>query len=438
MKIGLLGTQYRINRMKLVIEKYFPEIQPIYFHEKSYYYEPELGDELIKAKNNLDGFVFAGELVFQNYNKIFYPDVPTAYIAKDWTSLQSALLNASLKGIDIGRVSIDSYASSMVDEIYSGLELQESVHILKRGVFNSAYAERILGEHIHFFESGQVSGCITSISSIYDRLTKLDIPTVYVYPTTEAIVKAINHVKDTYDVLHSLTQDVVILIIHIVPKKEYSHIRKDEYLYTHEKIKVAEEVYYFAKNTNAAVVSDSLNQFIVLMNQKDFLEYTNGLQRFYLLNSIQANTDCDVNIGVGYGNNPGIAKYNANLAIEKCDGKQVNQTYIVSNSHTIIGPLDFLTKNDTTQAIDEKVFADLTSRSQISQNLIFKIYTLMEKNKRNSFTTLELAQLLNMSQRNASRLIHKLEDSGFAQLVGSKSSGSHGRPSDVYWIDFKL
>lgn len=110
----------------------------------------------------------------------------------------------------------------------------------------------------------------------------------------------------------------------------------------HEKMKVAEEIYFFARDTNAAIVNESTNKFIILMNRKDFIDYTDGLQNFYLLNSVFNNTNCDVNVGIGFGFSPGEAKFNANLAIERSDSQERNATYIVSNAESTIGPLKFV------------------------------------------------------------------------------------------------
>jgi predicted ArsR family transcriptional regulator len=41
---------------------------------------------------------------------------------------------------------------------------------------------------------------------------------------------------------------------------------------------------------------------------------------------------------------------------------------------------------------------------------------------------------MDISQRNTSRLLKKLEDAGIAVVVGKKMTGNLGRPSDIYEI----
>ncbi|WP_432403288.1 hypothetical protein [Wukongibacter sp. M2B1] len=439
MRIGFLGSKVRLDHIKKVIDTFFTDIDTIYIVDLKDFHNMEIEDKLKKIKKDVNGFIFAGELQYHFYNNIFFPDIPCDYVRKDWSSLQNSFLGITLKGIDFTKVSIDSYSSSLIHNLINDLGVQKSkinIKIIERKSFDKGYTKSVYKEHKRMYLNKKVEGCITALSPVYERLSKESIPSVYAKPTTDVIIKTINHIKELYDSKLGKHENIAIIIIQIIPKKEYSYIRKDEYLYMHEKIKVAEEVYYFAKNTNAAVVNESIDKFVILMNQKDLIEYTNGMQRFYLLNSIYNNTNCDINIGIGYGFNPSEAKFNANLAIEKADINSKNITYIVCNSDSVIGPLDFLVTNkkETENEVEDRVFLELSRKSSISQSMIYKIYILIEKYKKNTFTSLELSKKLNISQRSTSRLLRKLEDHNMARIVGKKMTGNSGRPSDIYEI----
>jgi len=438
MRIGFLGSKVRLEPIKKVIDAFFTDIDPIYIVDMKDFHNMEIENKLKKLKKDVNGFIFAGELQYHFYNNVFFPDIPCDYVRKDWSSLQNSFLGITLKGIEFTRVSIDSYSSSLIDNLIKDLGIQKrktNIKIIERKSFDKGYTESVYKEHKKMYLNKEVEGCITALSPVYERLLEENIPSVYAKPTTDVIIKTINHIKELYDSKLGKHGIIAIIIIQIIPKKEYSYIRKDEYLYMHEKIKVAEEVYYFAKNTKAAVVNESIDKFVILMNQRDLIEYTNGLQRFYLLNSIYNNTNCDVNIGIGYGFNPSEAKFNANLAIEKSDINNKNITYIVCNSDSVIGPLDFLVTDKEENEIEDKAFLELSRKSGISQSIIYKIYILIEKYKKNAFTSLELSRKLNISQRSASRLLRKLEDYNMARIVGKKMTGSSGRPSDIYEIN---
>jgi hypothetical protein len=383
--------------------------------------------------------IFTGEFHYNFYNKIFFPDVPCEYVKKDWSTLQNALLDISLKNVDFTNTSIDSYSSSMVNHLAEDLNINiNNIYLLERKKFEKNYSDDLFIQHKQLYETGIVEGCITSVHTTYSMLLNEGIPCAYAKPTTDVIIKTINSTRRQYFEKAGKTGNIAILIIQIVPKKEYSYIRKDEYLYMHEKMKVADEIYFFARNTNAAIVNESIDKFIILMNRKDFTEYTDNLQNFYLLNSIFNNTNCDVNIGIGYGFNPGEAKFNANLAIEKIDKQEKNTTYIVSNADSSIGPLKFVDLNNTEESndIEDNHFQDLAERSGQSPLKIYKLYSIIEKNKKNTFTAVELSTKMDMSVRSMNRMLKNLEESGLARIVSKKATGGKGRPRDVYELNF--
>ncbi|MBF4693545.1 hypothetical protein [Fusibacter ferrireducens] len=438
MKIGFLGSKIRVNDMKKIFSTLFTNITPIFIIDNFVHYQEHVEQEIKAIKATLDGFIFLGELQYEHYSYILSPDIPCVYLKKDWSSLQIAFLKVSIRDIDFRNVSIDSYTSSELQHLFSDLDISDSennTHFITRRRFDKTYVSKVFEEHLLLYKSNTVRGCVTALHPVYDLLKGADIPCIYVKPSAEAIIKTVNAVVEQINTRKNTIGHTAILIIKIIPKKEYSYVRKDEYLYMHEKIKVAEEIYYFARNTKAAVVSESNDKFIILMNKSDLFEYTQGFQCFYLVHSINANTNCDVNIGIGYGFDPSEAKHNANIAIDRLSDSIPNLIYIVPYENSVIGPLEFLhAEFSTEKRVEEKLILEISSKTGISQTLLYDLYILMEKQKKNSFTSPELSKNLGISQRSSNRLLLKLEESNYAVHAGKQLTGKSGRPSDIYEI----
>jgi len=438
MRICFAGSSFRIQPLRKLIESFYDDIDASYLEDSRDYYSEEFTERLQEMKDKVDAVIFTGEFHYDFYNKIFFPGIPCEYIKKDWSTLQNALLDITLKGVDFSNTSIDSYSSSMVKHLTADLNIDiDNIQLIKRGKFKKKYSDDLFIQHKNMYRSGIVKGCITSIHTTYSMLINEAIPCSYAKPTSDVIIKTINATRRQYFEKVGKTGNLAILIIQILPKKEYSYIRKDEYLYMHEKMKVAEEIYFFARDTNAAIVSESTDKFIILMNRMDFVKYTDGLQNFYLLNSVFNNTNCDVSVGIGYGFNPGEAKFNANLAIERSDIQERNATYIVSNSDSTIGPLKFvdLKSKNGEKDIEDKQFKELAEKSGISPLKFYTLYSLIEKKKKNTFTAVELSTKMDLSVRSVNRMLKKLEDSGLARIVSKKTTGGKGRPRDVYELN---
>lgn len=442
MRIGFLCSAARSNCIQNVIETFFPDIDPIYLVDDLYYFCHDTEKRLLEVRDQVNGFIFGGELQFHYYSYIFQPNIPCDYISKDWSSLQNALLSIGQRGINFSSVSIDSYSVATVRSIYRDIGLQLSdtkVKVIDRKVFGKQYVEYVSKKHQSFFEKGDVEGCVTALAPVYDYLVSIDIPCVYAHPTIEIISKTINKIRNHYELQKGKSASFAMILIHLIPKQEHSSIRKDDYLYMHEKIKVAEEVYFFAKDTNAAVLNDTLDKFIILMNRSDLIDYTNGLQKFYLIDEIHTNTNFDILMGIGYGYTPGQAKFNANLAIEKLDIENRNMAYVVIDSTSILGPLNFLTTTpDEALKSEEAMFLELSKSSGVSKSILWNLYSLIEKNRKNTFTSTELSKKLGISQRSSSRLLRKMEESHLAKIVNKEVTGTSGRPSDIYEITLCL
>ncbi len=441
MHIGFVGSKIRLDHVRKVVDTFFTDITPVYVEDEHDYYNEKSESSLLRLQNKLNGIIFCGELQHEFYNNLFSPQIPCSYFRKDWSSLQNAMLKLALMGIDFKHTSIDSYTDSAVRHLIGDLDMPadvDTMYVIKRERFQKGYSDSVAKKHMELFHEHKVEGCITALYPVYAILKKQNIPVVYVRPTTEVISRTIHQLIQQYDLRSEKSGNNAILIVQILPKNEYSYIRRDEYLYMHEKIKVAEEIYYFARNTKAAVVSESGDKFVVLMNKDDLLEYTSGFQRFHLIHSIHANTNCDVNIGIGYGFDPSEAKFHANLAIDRLDAESTNLTYIVSNQEDVVGPLNFLiSKNEDTPRIEETYVHELAGLTGLSQTAIYNLYTLIEKQKKNCFTCTELSKKLTISQRSSNRMLRRLEAHGLANYVGKKLTGTSGRPSDVYEILLK-
>lgn len=441
MKLTILGSKIRIDSIRQVIEEWFPDLTVHYILDDKHYYTEAIMHKIEKALPKTECLLFAGEVQYNIYNYKIPQNIICDYLKKDWTSLQIAFLRATTLGIDFKNVSIDSYSQSSVKGILMDLGINcdsNAPHFIMRRNFNKEYADILANEHQELYESGDVSGALTAIAPVYEILESRNIPCVYARPSTDAILKTINHMKQQWEEHQNKYGLTAIMMIQVIPKPEYSYMRRDEYLYAHEKLKVSEEVYFFSRNTNAAVISESADLFMILINKSDLINYTDGYQRMYLMNSILANTNCDINVGIGYGFHPMEAKFNALTAMDKFSHRDKNAVYVVPKMNEVIGPIHFLDKTASRDhRFDENCFEVIAKNVGISQTLLYALYSLMEKQKKNHFTSPELAKKLNLSQRSANRLLLKLENNKLAFYVGKNLTGKSGRPSDVYEIRLK-
>ena len=93
--------------------------------------------------------------------------------------------------------------------------------------------------------------------------------------------------------------------------------------------------------------------------------------------------------------------------------------------------------NTTDDSLEiNKRFYKIADESQVSLNKIFQIYNIMEREQKKNFTSKELATKCGISIRSMDRIIEKLENAGYIEIVGKNIITQYGRPSRIIKINF--
>lgn len=438
-KLGFIGTHVRMDLIRGIVPKQFPEIQIEIFENDRYDYHEEMAKALMEMKKQIDGVIFGGELQFKQFQKLFDPDIPCGFIEKDSVSLLNSLVSLSWQKADITRVSIDNYAPSTVRKVFADAGIPDvHVHILKRRYpkrLEDNYFEALYQGHRKLFLDGAASGCIATDIQVFDRLAADGIPVTYSRPTTDNIIRTVSRMKqECMERAQMEMGNLAVLALRITPKEEIFYQAQREYLESHEKLKAAEELYHFAKDARATVIQQSDELFIILMNRKDLMTYSNSLESLPVLQLIQDNSACNISLGIGFGYSPGEARANAGLGLKKAGLREESCAYIVHNISSITGPINFVRPQHKKAKEEQVQLHQLVERTGISAIKLRQLALIMEQTEKSLFTAAELAEHLHISLRSASRLLAALEESGLAILSGQTATGTAGRPGNIYRI----
>lgn len=443
LKIGFVGSQIRMDLIRQMIPERFPEIRIEIYENDRYDYSEEMESDLRAMKNRVDGVVFGGELQFKLYQNLFEPDVLCTCIQKDSASLLNSFLALSWQKANVSRISVDNYTPSTVRIILTDAGIPENhVKILRRRTLGTAgekYYEELYKEHRRLYMAGEVEGCITTLIFVYNRLAAEGIPVAYSRPTTDNIVATVFRLKQECLARRNVAEgNLAVLAIRVTPKEDIFYHDQSEYIESREKLKAAEELFYFAKNARATVIQQSDEQFTLLMNKADLMNYSNALESMPFLQLLRDNCSCDISLGIGFGFTPGEARRSAGLALKKAIQHDGSCTYVVHDSNSITGPMNFVTPQITQRMEEQEVLQALAEKSGISAAKLYKINLLRERTKKSLFTASELADYLHMSVRGANRMLTALEEHDLVCVSGHTVSGKAGRPKNVYRILFDL
>jgi predicted ArsR family transcriptional regulator len=83
------------------------------------------------------------------------------------------------------------------------------------------------------------------------------------------------------------------------------------------------------------------------------------------------------------------------------------------------------------RSVDEHVFENL----KISPMQWSRVQAYVKKYSKNEFTANELAEWMQVTDRNARKILNELEKGNFVKIIGEEQPGPKGRPRKVYRVE---
>ncbi len=439
-KLGIVGHRGSIARIRDIIHAHFNDIEIVEIIFEEYSQTTNLINYLKVQEKNLNGILFTGKIPYEIVNNQMISIKPWSYIKRENDQLIRTFLEAKLLyQYDVQNISIDSYSQEAVETIYEELNIKKNDYkafVSTTNILNSHLLEILKEFHANNYFNNHVSVCITGILSIYEHLFSKGIPCIMIEPTTEAIKQAIQQFRLKHEFSVVEDRQIVVISIEIDMPNEYSLINENEYQLMLNKMKVTEEIYLFAQKIQAAVVEIGFRGYLLFSTKKILEIETNNINDLKILASVSLNTANTISMGVGYGITAREAKYNANQGMIKARNEGGNKGYLVFYNK-YIGPIisEKTLKTEEINAIDAS-YLRIADKAEISINTIYKLHCVMEQSKKNSFTSIELAEELGISVRSVNRILSKLELNGYIEQVGKKVVSGAGRPSRIIKILF--
>lgn len=436
MKLGIVGHPRMISIITQLIKKHYKsyDVESIPFIST----EAETVANYIKENEYIyDGLLFTGKIPYDLINSKIISQKPWAYINLDASQLLKVLLKAILKyGYDIKRISIDSFSKEEIDDVYKELELGDwgrDIYISDKKSFSPSFLLELEKFHRDNFVDNKVSFCITSISRVYESLDKENVPCVILDPTLSNVKESLDILKLKMKIQQTQNDNIVVIAVERDLPNEYALVKENEYQLALDSMKISESIYLFAQRIQAAVVEQEMGKYLLFTTKNLFEIETDKLQKFSLLDSHNTQRFGTLSIGIGYGETTREAKYKASLGLLKAKKSGGNQAYKVQYD-SYIGPI-----NPSVESSDNNIdgiFQTIAFESGISINSILKIQLIIDQEKRDSFTSVELAKLYGVSLRSMNRMIEKLINVGYVEIIGRRILSTAGRPRRVLKFKF--
>lgn len=428
-KIGVITAQHSIPEIKQ-IEPYIEDDCLVTY--LPYKQVDEIMDLYEQNHIFFDGILFSGNL---GYNlllqKIGEFRTPTYYLDITEGDFYKQLfsINITHKRLKFSRIGMDVIApdNNFLD-LHNVIAENEYPKIIEVN-YNEKLYEYALSQYLSLWNNGEIDLVLTRISNIVNSLKTSNIPTIFIFPSKESILEQVKFIISELQI-NKLQESQGA--IGIVTLRNQATLINDE-LQLVMLYKALLE--YNSLHKVFSVIQNKSNRFELITTQADLklttTNYTKSDLQDYLLNVLPF----EVNIGWGIGSTFYEAKKNAQIANNQAATEQTSSTFVITANKEVIGPLgdDIDLALETTNYPQLQKISDVTGISIVH---LKKLLVLWNKLEESEVSADDIAYQLNVSNRQANRILNKLEDVGVATVSHKRQEKLKGRPKKIYSFEF--
>lgn len=433
-------------RMAVVLPQLFPEL---YFHNFRQVFETDFPDvdveylfyidykeapTLLKDRQqHFNAVIFAGGNAFYYTKNALKQETIWLFLPPDGSDIYRALLVAMRHGLDITRLSIDTYDKPVLKEIYKELGYDESrlrIQCFKGNPRSPDYNKLVLDFHREHLLNRRVSGCITRLTTTAKMMEEASIPYIFANPTLSNIREQIAFAQKLVIAKRSVNMHCAVLNIEIHRSADISALVMNDYACAVNRAHIIREIYRFSSLVNGAVVEQGLSNYTIFSSRKAVKAQMG--QHLSLLNRLVEVCPYEVLIGIGYGETVFDAHGLAAAALEKCRCAKHSCAVLLADDDTELHIVPSGIRKGERSGSSMEQWKQIAQETGIGVGTLTKIARALD-NGRDVITARELAQKLDISCRSANRILDKLKTAGYAATAGNASCGK-GRPAQIVRI----
>ena len=421
-----------------LFQQNFPEVEVDYL----LYSRFEESLPLLQGKQSkYDAILFAGKGCYIYLRRVLQQETAWICMERNQCDIYRAVLEVKARGYDPLRLSFDCFTHSDVIDVYREMgyrteDMQISVfgEVERHG--EEGYDERMFQFHKKCYAERRCSLCCTRTSTVAKMLKAAGIPFVYAFPIRSTIRDQISFARRLV-ASHSYQRppEQMVAIIRI---REFPAFVSPEDYYDEAALRrrIAEKIGDYAKSIHGLVLCEDQLTFVLFANKENFLLQTNDLKDFSRLRLLLSVGGSMVHVGIGFGITNLDAYSSARRGVQMQSNTQTNGVIIHYDSNSFLqidseGCTEGETKYNNLDRL-QQVASDTT----LSLETVMKLYYAAKKTVNGEFTVEQVAEILGISKRSASRIIEKLLDKHYAVMLSKLMVKKKGRPAYCYQITF--
>jgi len=430
--IGVVGPHISVERIIKLAKKLDQEMS---FIPYPYTKTKETSSIVQKYNDHVDYWLFSGAIPYVHGKNALGSSDRLAYISSFETSLYKGLLDLSYAEKKLfKKISLDStdsittagnteddtrhHLNSLLDEIYlKPFELDVDT-------------QDLFQFHYKLWKSKKTEAALTCYPDVQEALQLAGVPAYWVslsgleiYHTLQVFIEKLrtNYFKDT---------QIGIEIIEFDSFDSITENANSPYHLQYLELRIKETLIKLCEKSDGSLLEQGNGRYTIFSSRGAIEHDIQLLHETIEYLSLQANTK--VSVGIGYGKTAFSAEMNAYRALKQAKEKNDQRIIIVQDEDTTIEDFGSDDALLYTSREDNQELINQLKQGNIPLKTYKKIDALIKKEQWKSFTTKDLSLNLQMSNRNAQKIIADLCNIKLAECIGEETQPTRGRPSKIY------
>jgi len=385
-----------------------------------------------KASEGIDVALFMGPVPYYKTLHAAKVTHPLVFVSLSGTSLMKAMYKASvLDSRKVNSFSIDILQRDVVLESLEELG-EKKTKVYTKKLSKEVLAEDLIEFHAGLWEEGQIDVAMSCLRTAYLELQNLEIPSYRVTATCSAIREALNYAVVRGEQLNSAETQIAVQICKLDESSIPLQESKTEYEGERIRLKLQRILNDYTEETWASMYYDGGNRFSIYTTRGILSKSMNSYQEDPILNKVRESLGVTVSVGTGLSTTAYHAELNAKRALARAEHHGGNCSYVLTTNGRLIGPIGTERSLESTVIHDTDEYDDVIKKTGLGIETISKIVSSLKFLGKDSCTSSELANAMQVSQRSARRYLKILHDNGFAELRGKEHTNPTGRPRKIY------
>ena len=292
--------------------------------------------------------------------------------------------------------------------------------------------DKLFSFHYDLWSQGKTVSAMTSYYLVYQKLKKSGVPTFRVTPVKSAIRHTLQQVLLEGKSLHQAESQIAIVIIGFSRDTSESNRAVAKSVIKQRKVALQQALIEYAEKIQALVDWSKRGDIRLVTTRGEIEQNTEYFRKVPMLQAIQGKLDMPVFFGIGFGHTANEAELKAYEAFSKARLTGDGNCFVVESDGKVHGPIGKPSQLEYTVRSNDPSLLLIAKQVGLSIGTINKLISFNESFGNKMITAVDLADGFGITSRSARRILSKLEQNNFAQIIGEEQPVSKGRPRQIY------